>query len=182
MLSQGVPMVLMGDEMGRSQRGNNNAYCHDNDVSWVDWTLLEKNAELFRYAREVIAFRYAHPVLRRREPFTHTDVVGSGYPDISFHGTHAWAPDWDGTSRVLAWMLCGKHARVPDDYIYVAANAHWEALQFMPPAPPFGMCWHVFANTSIAPPDDIHEVGKEPRLTDGPIILGPRSIMVLVGR
>jgi isoamylase len=182
MLSQGVPMVLMGDEMGRTQRGNNNAYCHDNEIAWMDWTLLEKNAELFRYAREVIAFRHAHPVLRRREPFRHADVADSGYPDISFHGTQAWAPDWAGTSRVLAWMLCGKHGRVPDDYIYVAANAHWEALPFVPPLPPPGMFWHVLANTSMEPPEDIHEVGKEPRLTDGSVIVGPRSIMVLVGR
>ncbi len=130
----------------------------------------------------MIAFRHAHPVLRSRDHLRHADVAGSGYPDISFHGTQAWAPDWNGTSRVLAWMLCGKHGRVPDDDIYVAANAHWEALPFMPPQPPSGKCWHVLANTSMAPPEDIHEVGKEPRLTDGPVIVGPRSIMVLVGR
>ena len=182
MLSQGVPMLLMGDEFGRTQRGNNNAYCHDNEIAWVDWRLLEQNAELFRYAREVIAFRHAHPVLRRREPFAHADVAASGYPDISFHGTEAWVPDWDGTSRVLAWMLCGKHARVADDYIYVAANAYWDALFFAPPVLPPGMAWHVFANTSMAPPEDIHEVGKEPRLNDGRIMVGPRSLMVLVGR
>jgi glycogen operon protein len=182
MLSQGVPMLLMGDEFGRTQRGNNNAYCHDNEIAWVDWRLLEQNAELFRYAREVIAFRHAHPVLRRREPFAHADVAASGYPDISFHGTQAWVPDWDGTSRVLAWMLCGKHARVADDYIYVAANAYWDALFFAPPVLPPGMAWHVFANTSMAPPEDIHEVGKEPRLNDGRIMVGPRSLMVLVGR
>ena len=182
LLSQGVPMLLMGDEIGRTQGGNNNAYCHDNDITWVDWTLLEKNAELFRYVREVVAFRHAHPVLRRRAPFTHTDVVGSAYPDISFHGTQPWAPDWDGTSRVLAWMLCGKHARVPDDSIYVVANAYWEALPFTPPAPPPGAWWHVFANTSMAPPEDVHEVGKEPRITDSAITVGPRSVMVLVAR
>ena len=146
------------------------------------WRLLEQNAELFRYAREVIAFRHAHPVLRRREPFAHADVAASGYPDISFHGTEAWVPDWDGTSRVLAWMLCGKHARVADDYIYVAANAYWDALFFAPPVLPPGMAWRVFANTSMAPPEDIHEVGKEPRLNDGRIMVGPRSLMVLVGR
>ena len=182
MLSQGVPMLLMGDEFGRTQRGNNNAYCHDNEITWVDWQLLERNAELFRYAREVIAFRHAHPVLRRREPFAHADVAASGYPDISFHGTEAWVPDRDGTSRILAWMLCGKHARVADDFIYVAANAYWDTLVFAPPLLPAGIAWHVFANTSMVPPEDIHEVGKEPRVNDSHIIVGPRSLMVLVGR
>ncbi len=66
MVSQGVPMILMGDEVGRTQQGNNNTYCQDNELNWLDWTLLESNADLFRFFKHVIAFRHAHPVLRNR--------------------------------------------------------------------------------------------------------------------
>ena len=110
MVSQGVPMILMGDEIGRTQQGNNNAYCHDNDLSWMDWTLLKSNGDLFRFFKLCIAFRKAHVVLRNRTHLRNEDYVGSGYPDISWHGVRAWHPDWSGESRVLAFMLCGKHA------------------------------------------------------------------------
>lgn len=186
MISQGVPMTLMGDEMGRTQRGNNNTYCHDNEINWLDWNLLGKNADLFRYAKQIIHFRLAHPVLRNRYHFQNCDYVGSGYPDISFHGTRAWHADWSGTSRIFAFLLCGKHAKqgtFHDDYIYVAMNMYWEALDFELPRLPEGMRWHVFANTSMPSPEDINEIGKEPVLENQyNFLVGPRSVIVLVGR
>ncbi|MGK3971529.1 glycogen debranching protein GlgX [Sorangium sp. So ce118] len=185
MVSQGVPMILMGDELGRTQRGNNNTYCQDNELSWVNWDLLERNADLLRFTQKMIAFRKAHPVLRRRSHLTHRDLVGSGYADITFHGTRPWWADWSGSSRVLAFLLCGRHVEQgdADDYVYVITNMHWEALPFQPPALPPGMRWHVFANTGMAPPEDIHDLGAEPRLADeSDCLVGPRSIIVLVGR
>ncbi len=97
LISQGVPMILMGDEMGRTQFGNNNTYCHDNELNWQDWALLEQNAELFRYVKTMLAFRHAHHALRNRWHLTGTDTVGSGYADITWHGTQAWNADWSGT-------------------------------------------------------------------------------------
>lgn len=186
MISQGVPMILMGDEIGRTQHGNNNAYCHDNEINWLDWNLLGKNADLFRYAKKIIHFRLVHPVLRSRYHFQNCDYVGSGYPDISFHGTRAWHADWSGTSRIFAFLLCGKHAKqgtFHDDYIYVAMNMYWEALDFELPRLPEGMRWHVFANTSMPPPEDINEIGKESVLENQyNFFVGPRSVIVLVGR
>ncbi|MGK3982546.1 glycogen debranching protein GlgX [Sorangium sp. So ce136] len=185
MISHGVPMILMGDELGRTQRGNNNAYCQDNEISWMDWGLLETNADLFRFTQKMIAFRKAHPVLRRRSHLTHRDLVGSGYADITFHGTRSWWADWSSSSRVLAFLLCGRHVEQgeADDYVYVIMNMHWEALSFRPPALPPGMRWHAFANTGMAPPEDIHDLGAEPRLEDeSNCLVGPRSIMVIVGR
>lgn len=186
MISQGVPMILMGDEIGRTQHGNNNAYCHDNEINWLDWNVLGKNADLFRYTKQIIHFRLAHPVFRSRYHFQNRDYLWSGYPDISFHGTRAWHADWSVTSRIFAFLLCGKHAKqgtFHDDYIYVAMNIYWEALDFELPRLPEGMRWHVFANTSMPSPEDINEIGKEPVLENQyNFLVGPRSVIVLVGR
>jgi glycogen operon protein len=84
--SQGVPMLLMGDEMGRTQNGNNNAYCHDSEINWLDWNLLEEYHGLYRFASRMIAFRKAHSVLRNAWHPRNADYVRSGYPDISWHG------------------------------------------------------------------------------------------------
>ncbi|MBD2179766.1 glycogen debranching protein GlgX [Planktothrix sp. FACHB-1355] len=184
MVSTGVPMILMGDEVGRTQYGNNNTYCHDNELNWQDWTLLEKNADLFRFFKNCIAFRHAHPVLRSKYHFSNRDYMGSGYADITWHGTQAWNADWSG--RALAFMLCGKHAKagtVEDNYVYVAMNMHWEALWFGIPGLPDGMKWHVFANTGAPTPDDIWEPGFEPMLENqSGLLLGSRSVLILVGK
>jgi glycogen operon protein len=186
MMSQGVPMILMGDEVGRTQYGNNNTYCHDNDLNWLNWELIEKNADLFKFFKHIIAFRNAHPVLRNRDHFRNHDYVGSGYADITWHGTQAWQADWSESSQVLAFMLCGKHAKggtVEDNYIYVAINMHWQSLGFSIPGLPSGMQWHVFANTGANYPEDSFEPGTEPVLADQHnILLGDRSILILVGK
>ena len=186
MVSQGVPMMLMGDEMGRTKQGNNNTYCHDNELNWLDWTLTEKNAELLHYAQKIVAFRHAHPALRNRWHLSGKDQVGSGYPDISWHGTQAWNADWSGTSRLLAFLLCGKNARggmEEDNYIYVAFNTHWDSYWFELPGLPEGMSWHVAANTGAPSPQDIWDVGQEHLLEDQQsIMVGDRSVVVLVGK
>jgi isoamylase len=186
MVSRGVPMILMGDEVGRSQRGNNNAYCHDNELTWFDWSLTQANAELFRFFKSCISFRKKHAVLRGSTYFRNADYVGSGLADISWHGTRAWQADWSDASRVLAFMLCGTHARegaVKDDTLYVAVNMYWEALPFELPAPPSGLSWHVFANTSVPSPADVWEPGTEPFLENQrEFIVGARSVGILVGK
>lgn len=186
MVSQGVPMILMGDEMGRTQLGNNNTYCHDNDLNWLDWELVEANLDIFRFFKNCIAFRKAHPVLRNQSHFRNQDYVGSGYADITWHGPEAWNADWSDSSRTLAFMLCGKHARggaVADNYIYVAMNMHWEANWFELPGLPSGMKWHVFANTGAPSPDDSWTPGSEPVLSNQyGILLGDRSVVILVGK
>ena len=112
LVSQGVPMLLMGDEIGRTQQGNNNTYCHDNDLNWLDWWLAESRIRSCCGSRSgMIAFRHAHPVLRPKDHFRGESTCGSGCADISWHGTQAWSADWSAGSRVLAFMLCGKHAK-----------------------------------------------------------------------
>ena len=184
LVSQGVPMLLMGDEMGRTQRGNNNTYCHDNELNWLDWSLLAENRELFRFVKSVIAFRRAHPVLRGREHLQNRDVVGSGQADVTWHGRRAFHPE--DNSRELAFMLCGKHARggtEEDDPVYVAMNMHWDPWTFELPEAPDGKAWHVAANTGAPSPGDAYLPGTEPALPEqGHLLVGGRSVVILVGR
>jgi glycogen operon protein len=186
MVSQGVPMILMGDEVGRTQGGNNNTYCHDSDLNWLDWSLLEANAPLFRFFKNCLAFRHAHPVLRGKTHLRNHDYLGSGYADITWHGVKAWNADWSGTSRTLAFMLCGRHAKAGsavDDYIYVALNMYWEPLSFELPGLPRGLNWHMFANTGALSPGDSWEPGTEPVLENQHnFLVSDRSALILVGK
>jgi isoamylase len=181
LLSQGVPMLLMGDEVGRTQQGNNNAYCHDSPLTWLDWSLEERNVELFRFCQQLIAFRRLHPALRQARH------AGAGVGDddalqVTWHGTRPWLPDWAPHSRVLACMLRGSGAAEPD-VVYVAMNMYWEPLGFEVPEPPPGQRWHVFANTAGPPPADIWEPGQEPPLPEQQeVLLEGRAILVLVAR
>ncbi|MBE9195198.1 glycogen debranching protein GlgX [Synechocystis sp. LEGE 06083] len=186
LVSQGVPMLLMGDEMGKTQGGNNNTYCHDSPLNWLNWNLLQQNQDWFRFVKHCIAFRLAHPVLRNSEHFQNCDYLGAGFPDISWHGVRAWHADWSADSRVLAFMLCGQHAKggkVKDNQIYVAMNMHYESLWFELPAPPVGTVWHVFANTGAQPPADIHPPGQEPPLEcQSSMLIGDRSVVILLAK
>ncbi|MCB8968681.1 MAG: glycogen debranching protein GlgX [Ardenticatenaceae bacterium] len=186
MVSQGIPMILMGDEVGHTKNGNNNTYCHDNELNWFDWQLRESNADLFRFFQGCIAFRHAHPALRNRQHFRNEDYMNSGYADISWHGVEAWNTDWSYHSRTVAFMLCGVHAQggqAHDDYIYVAMNMHWESHHFELPKLPPQHHWHVFANTSMPEPEDIYPIGKEARLKEQRhFLVGARSVVILVGK
>lgn len=178
LVSQGIPMIVMGDELGRTQNGNNNTYCQDNDLNWLNWQLVEQNADLVRFTKYMNAFRHAHPVLRN----------GFFQPnDISFHGVNAWNADYSPGSRVLAMMLNGKYAKgatKSDNDLYVAANMHWAPLTFTIPAPPQGKKWHVFANTALASPADICAPGQETPFADGQYtyLVGDRSVVILVAK
>jgi isoamylase len=186
MVSQGVPMILMGDEVAHSKQGNNNTYCHDNELSWFNWELVDQNQVLFHFTRRCIAFRAAHPVLRGRHHLAHRDYVQSGYADVTWHGLRSWYADWGDHARTLALMLDGQHAfggTYHDDTLYIATNTHWEAHAFELPRLPAGMAWHVFVNTSA--PDNLTswDVGQEPMLTNQQhFLMGARSVVILVGR
>jgi glycogen operon protein len=178
LLSQGVPMLLMGDEVGRTQRGNNNTYCQDNELSWLDWNLHQENAELFRFCQSLIAFRKAHPALRHGR-FAGTGPSDAGMLEISWHGTQPWRPDWSGTSRIIA-MQARLRRQPPDDVVYAAFNMYWDALPFGLPALEDGRRWHLAANTGIEPPHDIFATGEEPTLENqGEVLVGGRSVVIL---
>jgi len=186
MVSQGVPMLLMGDEVGHTKNGNNNTYCHDNELNWFDWGLIRRHKHLYRFTRNLIKFRKKHHILRSRRFFEHQDYMGSGFPDISFHGTKLWQPDWSENSYSLAFLLCGRHAGdgfERDDYIFVMMNAYWETNWFDLPSLPNDMKWRVAVNTVMPSPKDNYSPGREPILKEQEYIpVSDRSVVVLVGR
>jgi glycogen operon protein len=183
MVSQGVPMILMGDEMGRTQGGNNNAYCQDSEFNWLDWSLLGCNSDLFHFFKACITFRRAHPVLRNGYFLRGEDYLKKGYPDLTWHGVRIGKPDWSEQSRTLAFMLRGEYAKgglYADEHIYVALNMHWRDRFFALPPAPQGKAWHLFANTGD---QTIHWPGWEVRLENQRILpLKSYSIAILVGK
>lgn len=131
MLSQGTPMMLAGDEFGNTQFGNNNAWCQDNEISWLDWGLLERHRDLFDFWRKLIEFRKKHPILRRKGFFSGQISPVSGLADISWHNTRQGQPDFDRPSRSLAFMIDGGPH---DNTLYAAINFNDSDLSFELPS------------------------------------------------
>ncbi len=179
LLSHGTPMLLSGDELGRSKQGNNNTYCQDNEMSWIPWDLEHSNAELLRFFRNLIAFRKSHAILRlasyvgdqaRRE-------VGTVW-----HGVELNEPDWSYESRLLGWHMYEAPATKRGEQIYVIANAHWEAHSCALPGVKWGQ-WRRFVDTSLAAPNEIAEAtGVFAEIAQDRYFVGPRSVVVLVAR
>jgi glycogen operon protein len=157
MLSQGVPMVLAGDEFGRTQNGNNNAYCHDNPLSWINWDLKEKNKDLFRFFRLLIALRKNHPVFRRSDFFP--DQTHELHHPIKWQSTQPDTHDWSDTSKNLAFLLDGHGAEgSPDNDFFVMLNSHLSAVGiFTAPNPRKNRRWRKIIDTGAPPPLDIQE-------------------------
>ncbi len=128
-LSQGTPMIYAGDEMGRSQRGNNNPYCQDNEISWINWNLLKTNQEIFDYVGELVKFRKSHSILHMQEEPKIMDYKSTGIPDMSFHGTDPWRTDFSYGSRQLGVLYNGKYGE-NEKSVYAAFNMYWEDIDF----------------------------------------------------
>ncbi|MBW1769658.1 MAG: glycogen debranching protein GlgX [Deltaproteobacteria bacterium] len=157
MVSHGVPMILAGDEFGRTQQGNNNPYCQDNETSWVNWNLAEENVGLLRFFRKVIALRSRHPVFRRSHFLTGKDTNLDKRPDVSWHGLELDKPDWSENSKVLAFMLDGHelpHEKRDDDFC-VILNGDQVEHSFEVPPPKAGKAWFRIIDTGMASPEDI---------------------------
>jgi glycogen operon protein len=160
MLSQGVPMLLSGDELGRTQKGNNNAYCQDNQLSWLDWDLQEENEALLDFTRQLIYFRRQHPVFRRRKWFQGRAIRGSGVGDISWFnpdGGEMTEEQWNiGFAKAIGIFLNGEAIptrgkqgeRVMDDSFLLLFNAHYEAIEFMIPPGLRQWEWSAIVNTT----------------------------------
>jgi len=178
LLSRGVPMMLAGDEARNTQKGNNNAYCQDNEISWFDWRLVEEHAGLLRFWSRMIEFRKRHASLRRRH-FFNGAVNERGLVDVSWHGTQLASPGWsDPSARVLAMTLAGFDG---DPDLHVMLNMHWESLEFALPSIP-GRRWHKAMDTAAPSPHDIADPGNEVEVAASALTLQPRSVVVLVNR
>ena len=180
--SQGVPMLLSGDEVGRSQGGNNNAYCQDGELSWFDWDLVTRHADLLAFTRNVIALRRSEPVLRADRFPTGIRETDGDHPDVSWHGIRAFEPDWSPQNRVLALLRSAGRLPGPTRLLYTAFNTHWEGHEVELPALPDGLAWHLAVDTAL-PAADSHPPGAAPRLArQDRHPLGPRSAVVLLAR
>ena len=173
--SRGTPMLLMGDEFGRSQHGNNNAYCLDSPISWVDWSLLESNNDFYQFVRALIQFRHSHPALRLNQFDGPASTI---FPSCSFHGSEPWQPDWSDQSCQLAWMMSTSTAQAErsTDTVYVGTNMAHYATWYRLPMLPEGYCWHLCFNTG----DRSNPYHSSASLVheDG-ILVGDRSVVIL---
>ena len=159
-LSLGVPMILGGDEMSRSQDGNNNAYCQDNEISWYDWSQRDENLAMLGFTRRLMDFRKRHPVFRRRKFFHGRDLHGSGVSDIGWFnpdGEEMTEEQWNqGFARSIGIFLNGEEIpdpgeqgeRVVDDSFLLLFNAGAETLTFTLPSGRWGEAWSVAIDTN----------------------------------
>ncbi len=171
MCSRGIPMFLAGDEFCNTQFGNNNAYCQDNIISWLDWTLLEKHRDMFDFFQYMIRFRKNHRVLR-----SNLSGGAQGLPDVSYHGVKPWHQGpFDSNEHYVGVMFAGFQRETGLEVVYVAANTYWEALTVTLPELPNSRRWELAANT--------WEAKQTPQIMESrDFLIGPRSVMVFVGK
>jgi glycogen operon protein len=152
LFSTGTPMILMGDEMRRTQQGNNNAYCQDGEISWLDWSLLARHADIHRFVKELTAFRQRRDVTKGEERLTLNQLLQRAR--IEWHGVNLNCPDWSESSRSLALTLRSLHASF---LFHLMLNAYWEPLTFeVPPVDPtVASGWRRCVDTALASPDDV---------------------------
>lgn len=176
MLSQGTPFFYMGDEFGNSQKGNNNPYCQDNDIAWLNWKDLSKNQEIYSFVKELIALRKSIGVFHLPKECMIMDYKSCGCPDISYHGEEAWKPSWEHYSRQIGFMLCGDYAEgCEGKYYYVAVNMHWEDHEFALPKLPKKKVWKKLMATSNK------AVSDKDSTEDAVYMIEKRSITMFVG-
>ncbi|MGN1015125.1 MAG: glycogen debranching protein GlgX [Butyricicoccus sp.] len=178
MCSRGTPMILAGDEFGNTQFGNNNAYCQDNEISWLDWSLLEKNRDLYEFTRYMIHFRRRHSILRH-----HTKEAESRFPETSLHSIEPWDANYLEETRVIGVTFAGRNeADTEDDIIYIAINAHWEGHTIHMPDLPEDMTWYLAVDTYNAPPYDCYDVDAMPKIFNGEFYMQPRSVVIALAK
>jgi isoamylase len=187
LLSQGVPMLLAGDECRRTQRGNNNAYCQDNEISWFDWRLVRKNADLVRFIRGLIEFRKTQPAVRRTNFLEGHPTRPGGLPDVSWFSTTGLRIDWNRDSCSLACLFAA-----PDSGPDASADARHVLIFFHSGTLPrdFVLPWHIrdlewrqFVNTAAPTPDDVHPDLDGPKVPSDSIVRAePRSLLGYVAR
>jgi isoamylase len=171
----GAPLIQMGDEVRRTQHGNNNTYCQDNEFSWFDWTLLDKHADVHRFVRQLIADR-----LHFGQGRTADDVLDELLQrvKIEFHGVTLATPDVSDTSHALAMSRTSPSGK---DVFYVMVNAYWEPLDFaLPAAPATTQGWRLWIDTSRPSPGDIYPRDEAPPVAKNLYQVGPRSVVALV--
>jgi isoamylase len=179
LVSQGTPMIQMGDEARRTQGGNNNAYCQDNEISWMDWNRVAENADLRRFVSRMIDFRRDRPSLNS-EIYVSEQRHGNGVTKhLTWHGVKLDHPDWGDASHSLAFTL---HDYPGDEDMHMIVNAYWEPLEFELPPLPGRRHWHRVVDTALASPADISDPGHEPRVVGSTYRAESHSVVILIAK
>ncbi len=183
LISVGVPMLQMGDEMRRTQRGNNNVYCHDNDVSWLDWGLLDRHRDLFRFVQILISHRLRWMEAGGFASFALSLNELLRNAEIDWHGVELGSPDWADNSHSIALTLRSGRGRLPF-WLHVMFNAYWETLDFELPAVPETAVsgWRRWIDTALDSPEDIIEPPAAPLAPGKQYRVMPRSVAALFVR
>ena len=175
LMAAGAPMLLMGDEVRRTQLGNNNAYCQDNEISWFDWRLLERHADVHRFVKRLVTFRRRRDVTTAGIPISLNDLLHQAH--IEWHGVALGSPDWGDHSHAIAFTIRSFHARFQ---IHGMCNAYWEPLRFALPNMPAGEdAWRQWIDTALPSPQDIWAFREAPRVERTEYVVQARSIVVL---
>ena len=178
MCSRGTPMFFSGDEFGNTKFGNNNSYCQDNEISWIDWSLLKKNKELFEFFKFMIAYRKKHPVIRKK-----LDNAVCGMEGMHAHDVNADRMEVSQNAKTLAVSFAGyDRKKCEDDLVYVAVNAYWEEVRSTLPNLANHGAWYLSVDTyGDENGKYCYEEGEEIRI-DHEYVMKPRSIVVFTGR
>ncbi len=186
LFSMGTPMLLGGDEFLRTQNGNNNAYCQDNEISWFDWNRVEEYADVRAFVRNIIAFTRRYTVLQRRKFFAGTDLDDDSVPDITWFGTELNPPQWgDAESRTLCYRLDGGETEsgLGDYTLFLILNGDFRLQPVRIPDPDGQKQWYRVIDTSLPHPEDCLEPGAEVRFNPAEsYLVNPRSTVVLLGK
>ncbi len=174
-MSQGTPMILMGDEVQRTQKGNNNAYCQNNELSWFNWDLVDKNYDLWCFVRRLIAFSQGL-ALFQQETLLEVSAT-SPHPHICWHGIELGQPDWSYDSHTLAFSLQHPQAK---EYLHVILSAYWEALDFQLPPLPIGYHWHRVVDTALPLMEAVCDLDHATLVKENTYTVEARSNVVLV--
>ena len=177
LLAIGTPMLLMGDEVRRTQRGNNNAFCQDNEVSWFDWNLVEQHADIHGFVKELIALRMNRNLPVELHDMTLRELLN--HQPIQWHGVKLNAPDWSHESHTLAATVPLLGYRL---LLHVIINAYWEPLQFEIPALEAGSAWRRCVDTCLDTPNDIRSWEDAQILQGSFYPVQPRSVVILLAR
>ncbi len=178
LLSIGTPMLLMADEVRRSQSGNNNAFCQDNEISWLDWGLLARHADIHRFAKQLIEIRRNRDWPLERLDITLNELLRN--QPVSWHGIRLNAPDWGHESHTLAATVAVPGNRLR---LHLMINAYWEALSFEIPAGGDGYePWRRCIDTFLGSPEDLCPWSQAPEVGGATYTVQPRSVVLLIAR
>ena len=169
MISQGVPLLLAGDEFGNSQQGNNNAYCQDNRIGWVNWKTLNQNKEYFEEVKRMIAFRRRHPVLTKQEPFRMSDYLGYGMPDLSYHDAKAWTGEIYPSMQAVGILYCGAYGG-EEKHLYIGLNFSSGAVKLALPTVGTQIEWELISSGAVLKGSQVEVDGESVIVLQGTVV------------